>query len=316
MNFNFIRLAVVLLVAFGNMGFLYPQSANNVIPKKLDQEMYGLAVAGDGTCYVSCRTGGLISIKNLQGEGLAVFGEYGFGPGQIRSSLGIALDRNNNILFADEKNSKLVLVDSFKEKYLAEYHFTEGDEFTLGIRGLHIGSDNRIYIADEAKHRIIRMDDIFGANPVFFGSLGKGVGQFTAPAGITTDRLGRIYITDTGNGRIVRLDDFTGKGWVEFGTKGKGINQFQSPYFSAIDNNGRIIISDGIGGRLVRIDDITGAGWVTWSAPVLENGKRMFPTGLYINADNQILFVDQNTASLCKIDDMDGSHFTYFRFQE
>src|SRR5271166_5124175 len=47
--------------------------------------------------------------------------------------------------------------------------------------------------------RILRSDDLSGANAITYGTQGTGVGQFYGPQGIALDSSGRIYIADIYN---------------------------------------------------------------------------------------------------------------------
>src|SRR5258708_6652890 len=88
----------------------------------------------------------------------------------------------------------------------------------LGCAGGGIGGSGfaHIYIADGSNGRIIRIDNMTGANWVAFGSVGSGVDKFDDPTDIAIDSIGRIYIVDYFNNRIVRIDDMAGTGWTTF----------------------------------------------------------------------------------------------------
>src|SRR5271157_602317 len=111
--------------------------------------------------------------------------------------------------------------------------------------------------------RILRSDDLSGANAIAFGTQGTGVGQFYGPSGIALDSAGRIYITDTYNDRIVRIDDMNGTNWTSFGGYGAGVGQFASPQSISIDPTGHIWVLDNGNGRLIRMDDMNGTNWIT-----------------------------------------------------
>lgn len=65
-----------------------------------------------------------------------------------------------------------------------------------------LDGSGRIYVADTLRSRIVRMDDMSGANNVT-----QNVAQ---PQGVCLDTLGRIYVAETALNRIVRMDDMTG----------------------------------------------------------------------------------------------------------
>ena len=54
-------------------------------------------------------------------------------------------------------------------------------------------------------NRIVRMDDMTGANWTTLGSSGSAVSQFSHPWGVALDTSGHVYIADNGNCRIARF---------------------------------------------------------------------------------------------------------------
>lgn len=60
-----------------------------------------------------------------------------------------------------------------------------------------------LYIADTYNNRIVRMDDMTGANWIAFGSNGTGTNHFRLPWGIFVDAAGKIYVTNSTNCRVV-----------------------------------------------------------------------------------------------------------------
>jgi sugar lactone lactonase YvrE len=104
------------------------------------------------------------------------------------------------------------------------------------VGGIAVDATSRIYVSDPTNNRIIRFDDMTGANPVILGgtAAGTGVAQFNAPLGLAIDSSGRILVADTGNNRIVRFTDMLGTGWTTYGTVGTGPTNFTSPVAIAL----------------------------------------------------------------------------------
>src|SRR5208337_3530842 len=65
--------------------------------------------------------------------------------------------------------------------------------------GVALDAAGRIYVADYGNSRIVRMDDMSGAQWTAFGAYGSGAGHFINPAGIAVDSGGDIYVADSGN---------------------------------------------------------------------------------------------------------------------
>jgi methionine-rich copper-binding protein CopC len=144
-----------------------------------------------------------------------------------------------------------------------------------GLWGLFVDSMNRIYVVDNdgsnySVGRVVRMDDMTGANLVSFGTYGTGTNQFAFPWGVSVDSTFHIYVADASNSRIVRINDMTGAGWTTLGTLGTGVGQFYDPVGIFVDGTGHIYVADyggslgyGADDHIVRMDDMTGTNWTT-----------------------------------------------------
>ena len=79
------------------------------------------------------------------------------------------------------------------------------DEFG-GPFGIHISSDQRVYIADDLDHCI----KIFDKKGRFLKRIGnkKGTspGEFAYLDSVITDKKGNMYVADSGNNRVQMLD--------------------------------------------------------------------------------------------------------------
>lgn len=286
-----------------------PQVAAPEPTREWKGELNGLAVDPSGRLYVGARSGFVAALDGFESGGLRSFGSYGTGPGQFRSSMGIGVLPDGRLLVVDRRNQRLVALrmpdgSGWEELNLAAEPFA-----TAGMRGAHVGADGRIYLTDEARARIWRLDSLSATGAVSFGVPGSGRGQFKDPCGVTTDGRGRIYVVDSGNARIVRIDDMEGSGWVAFGQAGEGTGRFVGPYFAAVDRRGRVVVADSHGGRLVRVDDMDGSGWTSWEPAIPAGEPRLAPMGLVVDAEGRIIFNDMATGRNCRIDDLDGSGF-------
>lgn len=68
-------------------------------------------------------------------------------------------------------------------------------------RGVAVGPDNSIVVADSSNHRV----QVFDANGKFlkeFGQYGNGEGEFDCLAGVAVNRIGQYIIADRYNHRI------------------------------------------------------------------------------------------------------------------
>lgn len=62
-------------------------------------------------------------------------------------------------------------------------------------RGIAVGPDNSIVVADSSNHRV----QVFDSNGIFvkeFGQYGNGDGEFDCLAGVAVNRIGQFIIAD------------------------------------------------------------------------------------------------------------------------
>ncbi|NJN71212.1 MAG: hypothetical protein HC801_13725 [Nitrospira sp.] len=76
-------------------------------------------------------------------------------------------------------------------------------------RGLAIGPDDVVYVADSGNNRVQKFDlegNVQKAWGKFgFAWRGADMGRFDVPWGITTDQDGNVYVSDTSNARIQKF---------------------------------------------------------------------------------------------------------------
>lgn len=181
--------------------------------------------------------------------------------------------------------------------------------------GLAVDSLGRIYVADRGNNRIVRMDDMSGANwTTFAGTVQSdhagSTTPFKNPTGVAIDAQGRILVADQGNGRIVRMDDMKGSGWTAFGSIGTGANQFKNPAGVALDSQGGIYVADQGNSRIVFMGDVKGTGWTTFG--VRGSGSNQFkdPAAVALDAGGHIYVADYANNRIVRIDDMKGTAWT------
>lgn len=86
----------------------------------------------------------------------------------------------------------------------------------------------------------------------YFGSRGRGQGQFVGPQYLAEDEFGNVYATDFGNSRVVVFDS-EGNGLLYFGGKTGGFAGLKSPTGIAVAD-GRIFVADSVRGGIYEFD--------------------------------------------------------------
>jgi len=118
-------------------------------------------------------------------------------------------------------------------------------------RGLTIGPDGNIYIADTGNNRIVHLSNeqtITGQ----WGTEGSEFGQFNQPWDVAVGLDGSVYVTDTWNHRIQK---FTSSGefiraWGVYG-QGETPTAFWGPRGITVDQQGNVVVTDTGNKRIV-----------------------------------------------------------------
>ncbi|MBI3537277.1 MAG: hypothetical protein HY070_06970, partial [Chloroflexi bacterium] len=179
-------------------------------------------------------------------------------------------------------------------------------------RGLALGSDGLLYIADTNFYKIRRIDragiinSVAGKNCCFFE--GENVpateASFVGPFAIAFDKQGNLYIAD-GPAHRVRRVGLDGKirtmaGTGEAGNSGDGgaatNAKLNSPKSLAVDDRNRLLIASTFGGPIRRVDLDTGIistlqGVSGYYVSIDAEGK------IYVATGQQIFRVDPNSGA-------------------
>ncbi len=129
----------------------------------------------------------------------------------------------------------------------------------LGINGMAVGQNGRIYVSDAGNARV----QVFESDGTFvleFGESGNGDGQFSPPSSpcglAVNDTLGFVYAADATGDRI-QVFDLNGNFQFKWGSSGNANGQFNNPCQLALDKDGNVYVADGLNDR-VQIFDANG----------------------------------------------------------
>ena len=152
----------------------------------------------------------IVRVEDMSGSGWTVLGTEGSDINQFNDPVGVAVDAHGHIYVTDYANYRIVRADDMSgggwTVLGGSGHSGHGgiNQFNHPS-GVTVDAGGRIYIADMVNNRIVRMDDMAGANWTALGSPGSGVSQFNRPWGVALDSSGRVYVADDGNCRIGRF---------------------------------------------------------------------------------------------------------------
>ncbi|MCW3095366.1 MAG: repeat containing protein, partial [Chthonomonadaceae bacterium] len=223
------------------------------------------------------------------------------------------VDRPRHIYITDTGNNRLVRIDDVSGKgwtSLGSTASTEANHFDKP-QGLYVDENepSHIYVADTGNCRIVRMDDMTGANWEIFGRRGDGASQFNQPTGIFVDGSDHLHVADRNNDRIATTDDMTGTHWLELGKQGSGENQFSYPNAIFVDPSEHMYVADSnnipakvVNNRIVRMDDMYGLNWISYK------GSFARPSGIFVDHANHIYVTDSLNDNLSRMDDMHGKN--------
>jgi len=173
---------------------------------------------------------------------------------------------------------------------------TRNSEFFLP-RGIAVGSDGNIYVADSNNDRV----QIFNSRSFFryaFGSQGSGKGQFFSPQGIAVDGGGNIYVADTNNNRV-QIFNSRAAFQSTFGSFGTGDGEFFSPTGIAVHGGGNIYVSDADNDRVQVFSPFTSPPGSTPQNPILPTPTPGVPEFRFPNVSvvaDQTFFFDPDVA--------------------
>ncbi|MEM7164295.1 MAG: 6-bladed beta-propeller [Planctomycetota bacterium] len=127
-----------------------------------------------------------------------------------------------------------------------------GADLKMGlVRGVTVGHDETIYVADYANddrvHRFRRDGEYIGS----FGVSGEGPGEFIRPEGLATGASGDIYVVDCGNHRVQRFSP-DGQFVATFGQPGEDPGSFLFPFDIAPGSDDTLYVVDYRGNRVQR----------------------------------------------------------------
>ena len=215
----------------------------------------GVAVAPDGSIYVSDISANRIFHFDSRGNLLGSWGEYGASeaepapPGAFYEPWGIAVAPDGSVYVADTWNHRIQKFAPDGQFLTMWGYFGQGEtpDAFWGPRDVAVDAGGRVFVSDTGNKRVV----IFDAD-------GQPISQTTAgfnePVGIALAPEGTLFVADTWNQRVVRMDAslegiYTPAGeWPIDGWYGQSLDN--KPYLSVL-SDGRVALTDPEGFRIL-----------------------------------------------------------------
>ena len=225
-----------------------------------------LAVDSDGAIYASAQFRHVIrkfsSTGNLIGTHLGVEGVPYLTDGSHYNQPRVAIDGNDDIIVLEENGQRLLKLNPTGTLLWAVGEpgvFGNDNAHFKGPRGVAVGNDRRIYVADNCRVQI------FSGDGSYMATLGTGCGtgdyQFDKAAGIAVDDNDYIYVSDDNNHRVQIYDNnrvFVGRIGAT-GQCGTGNDRLCSPTGIEVDAAGNIYVADSGNARVQKFN--SGRQW-------------------------------------------------------
>ncbi|MBI5773100.1 MAG: hypothetical protein HZA89_05065 [Verrucomicrobia bacterium] len=200
------------------------------------------------------------------------WGQKGFGAGEFRSPIGIAISRRDVILIAEFNNSRVQKFDT-QGKYLGQFPVVPMPG------GIAVDDNEEVFVTSMTTPEIC-VYDLNGMPLRKWGKAGKGDGEFDKLGGLALGPDGVLYVADQGNHRVQRftldgkfLSSFGGHGKEpgQFGGGDKFGSRFGGPHFLAFDAGGNLFTTESHDGRIQRLTS-NGKPLAAWGSNSKEPG--------------------------------------------
>jgi DNA-binding beta-propeller fold protein YncE len=187
------------VLAWGEPGF-GPGQFGWYPPPSAATGPWGIAVAPDGTIYVSDPGGNRVQQFTSQGVFLSTFDGQGSGA-DLEEPYGLAFDSFGNC-FVTDAWTYLVVKFAPGGSYVTswgEYGCCSG--LWRSAYDLDVDSQGNVWVTDAGNGQIQVFDNA-GGFLTRWGVEGSEAGQFYGPESIAFDGAGTVYVADTGNNRV------------------------------------------------------------------------------------------------------------------
>ncbi|MBN1814531.1 MAG: TIGR03663 family protein [Anaerolineae bacterium] len=271
----------------------------------------GITIGPDGFLYVADTSNHRIQKFTLDGVHIASWSQNFAEPWDVDvasdGSIYVADTWNHRIQRLDADGNPLTAWGAFGQ-------YTDGGNVGQGAfygpRGIVIGPDNMVYVADTGNKRV----QVFGPDGQFIRQWGGGgalAGYLDEPVGIDLGPRNEIYVADTWNRRVqvftiggVFLREWPIEGWdASIDPEKASLIHEEKPYL-AVDINGYVYVTDPSSYRVL-VFDSQGDYELSFGKYGAEESSFMLPSGIDVADDGTIYVSDAHGGRIMVFDPLD-----------
>jgi tripartite motif-containing protein 71 len=217
----------------------------------------GLALAPDGTVWVTDRNNDVLRHLSASGQFLGAVGSVGTARGaheslRLTEPHGVAVDRAGAVVVANTGADRIDRLSPEGRLLAAWSSPTAGlsDESGSETRAgsfqrplaVAVGAGGNIYVANTGRDRIEELNSA-GRLVASWGGPGSAPGLFESPDGIAVDGAGDVFVAD---GVLDRVQEFGARGKLlaVWGRSGTGLGELGEPTGMTVDCRGDLLVAD------------------------------------------------------------------------
>ena len=273
----------------------------------------GITIGPDGFLYVADTASNQIRKFTLSGQQVASWSQNFFEPWDV------AVAPDGSIYVADTWNHRIQHLDAdgyplnvwgMHGQYLSGGEVGQGAFY--GPRGIAIGANNWVYVADTGNKRI----QVFEPNGEYafqWGGGGALAGYLDEPVGVAIGPRDEVYVADTWNRRIqvftsagMYLREWSIEGWDARLVAEKGDLMHEEKPYLAVDAQGYVYVTDPSNYRVLVFDE-QGNYILSFGKYGFDESSFALPNGVAVAEDGTIYVSDAHSNRILVFDPLDLS---------
>jgi DNA-binding beta-propeller fold protein YncE len=214
---------------------------------------------------------------------VATWGEPGWHDGQFNMPRSVEFGRDGAVFVLDRSDR----VQKFDRDGRFERLWRTPSVAKGNPRGMDVGPDGFLYVADTHNSQILVYDD--GGELIRqWGRYGKGPGEFVWVTDVAVDARGNVYTCEYGeyHDRVQKFDR-GGRFLRQRGTLGERPGEFQRPQGIAADSRGFVYVADAVNHRVQKLSPSLDVVRI-WGGMGSDPGRLRYPYDVTVDSDDRV----------------------------